>query len=45
MLSSILGQRAEDRLDVVTRVFKLNLQELIDDIRKIMQFGAVIAGI
>ena len=32
MLTTILGQRAEDRPDIVARVFRLKLKELIHNI-------------
>ncbi|OMO64424.1 hypothetical protein COLO4_32056 [Corchorus olitorius] len=38
-LSSIPGQRPEDRPDIVARVFKLKLDELLDDLTKREYFG------
>jgi hypothetical protein len=40
-----LGQQPEDRLDLVTRVFKIKLKELINDIHKNHILGRTIAGI
>lgn len=45
MLNNIPGQMAKDRPDVVTRVFRLKLKELIDDLRKKMNFSTIIASI
>ncbi|RWR85036.1 putative AT hook motif-containing protein [Cinnamomum micranthum f. kanehirae] len=44
MIASIPGQRVKDRPDIFARVFRLKLKELIDDLRKRMHFGFVIAG-
>ncbi len=40
-----LGQQLQDRLDLVTRVFKIKLKELINDIHKNHILGCTIAGI
>lgn len=42
MLSLILGQRAEDRPDIVIRVFKAKLDILMDDLKKHKHFGPTI---
>jgi hypothetical protein len=41
----LLGQQPEDRPDLVTRVFKIKLKELINDIHKNHILGRTIAGI
>jgi len=41
----LLGQQPQDRLDLVTRVFKIKLKELINDIHKKHILGRTIAGI
>ncbi len=41
----LLGQQPQDRLDLVTRVFKIKLKELINDIHKKHILGCTIAGI
>ncbi|KAH9536339.1 hypothetical protein CY35_17G102200 [Sphagnum magellanicum] len=41
----LLGQRPQDRPDLVTRVFKIKLKELINDIHKNHVLGCTIAGI
>jgi hypothetical protein len=40
-----LGQQPQDRPDLVTRVFKIKLKELINDIHKNHILGCTIAGI
>jgi hypothetical protein len=40
-----LGQKPQDRLDLVTRLFKIKLKELINDIQKNHILGRTIAGI
>jgi hypothetical protein len=40
-----LGQQPQDRPDLVTRVFKIKLKELINDIHKKHIMGRTIAGI
>jgi hypothetical protein len=40
-----MGQQPQDRLDLVTRVFKIKLKELINDIHKKHILGHTIAGI
>ncbi|KAL4606240.1 hypothetical protein ACB092_09G087600 [Castanea dentata] len=42
-LEFIEGQNVEDRPDIVTRVFKINLDELLHDLRHESHFGRVIA--
>ncbi|XP_073152512.1 uncharacterized protein [Henckelia pumila] len=39
------GLRAEDRPDIVSRIFKMNLDALIIDVRKNTIFGNVKAGV
>ncbi len=41
----LLGQQLKDRPDLVTRVFKIKLKELINDIHKNHILGHIIAGI
>ncbi len=41
----LLGQQPQDRLDLVTRVFKIKLKELINDIHKNHILGRMIARI
>jgi hypothetical protein len=41
----LLGQQPQDRPDLVTRVFKIKLKELINDIHKKHILGRTIAGI
>jgi len=41
----LFGQQPQDRLDLVTRVFKIKLKELINDIHKKHILGCTIAGI
>jgi hypothetical protein len=41
----LLGQQPQDRPDLVTRVFKIKLKELINDIHKNHILGCTIAGI
>ncbi len=41
----LLGQQLQDRPDLVTRVFKIKLKELINDIHKNHILGRTIAGI
>ncbi len=41
----LFGQRPQDRPDLVTRVFKIKLKELINDIHKNHVLGCTIAGI
>ncbi len=41
----LLGQQPEDRPDLVTRMFKIKLKELINDIHKNHILGRTIAGI
>ncbi len=41
----LLGQQPQDRLDLVTQVFKIKLKELINDIHKKHILGCTIAGI
>ena len=43
-LANIPGQRPEDRPDVVVRVFKIKLDELICDLTTKEHFGRTIAG-
>ena len=43
-LDQIPGQKPEDRPDIVTRVFKIKLDQLLHDIKKGKHFGIVIAG-
>nr|XP_040256214.1 uncharacterized protein LOC120973949 [Aegilops tauschii subsp. strangulata] len=43
MLDFIPGQKPEDRLDIVNRVFLIKLNELIEDIYKKKRFGKAIA--
>ena len=44
-LSRKPGQKVEDRPDVVARVFKIKLDELLNDLKHGQHFGKVIAGI
>ena len=44
-LSSIPGQQASDRPDIVDRVFQMKLKLLMDDIEKNEFFGPTLAGI
>ncbi len=41
----LLGQQLQDRLDLVTQVFKIKLKELINDIHNKHNLGCTIAGI
>ncbi|KAH9571464.1 hypothetical protein CY35_02G095200 [Sphagnum magellanicum] len=41
----LLGQQPQDRPDLVTRVFKIKLKELVNDIHKNHILGCMIAGI
>jgi hypothetical protein len=41
----LLGQQPQDRLDLVTRVFKIKLKDLINDIHKKHILGRTIVGI
>jgi len=41
----LLGQQPQDQPDLVTRVFKIKLKELINDIHKKHILGCTIAGI
>ena len=43
-LQSIPGQKIEERPDIVTRVFKIKLDELMYDIKQGKHFGTVTAG-
>ncbi|XP_074314587.1 uncharacterized protein LOC141649809 [Silene latifolia] len=45
MLRNIPGQRPEDRPDIMTRVFKLKLIQLMDCLKKDRYFGDVVADI
>ncbi|XP_074306204.1 uncharacterized protein LOC141641444 [Silene latifolia] len=45
MLRHIPGQRPEDRPDIMTRVFKLKLEQLMDCLKKDRYFGDVVANI
>ncbi|KAH7657562.1 DNA helicase protein [Dioscorea alata] len=40
-LSSILGQRPEDRPDIISRVFRIKVRHLMDDLIKNHHFGPV----
>ena len=44
-LSLILAQRPEDRPDIIARVFKIKLDQLLCDLKHGKHFGKVIAGI
>ena len=44
-LSLILAQRPEDRPDIIARVFKIKLDQLLRDLKHGKHFGKVIAGI
>lgn len=44
-LNFIPGQKPEDRPDFVSRIFKIKLQKLMDDIRNHQFFGRTTAGI
>jgi hypothetical protein len=44
-LSLIPGQRPEDRPDIIARVFKIKLDQLLHDLKHGKHFGKVIAGI
>lgn len=44
-IESIEGQKSEDRPDIVSRVFSIKLNELINDIKRQHIFGRVVAGI
>ncbi|XP_038716065.1 uncharacterized protein LOC120009516 [Tripterygium wilfordii] len=44
-LSLIPGQKAQDRPDIVSRVFNMKLTEFMNDIRKNNYFGRVVAAI
>ena len=43
-LSRKLGQKIEDRPDVVARVFNIKLDQLLNDLKHGRHFGRVIAG-
>lgn len=43
-IESIEGQKSEDRPDIVSRVFSIKLNELINDIKRQHIFGRVVAG-
>ena len=40
----LLGQRSEDRPDLITRVFKIKLRQLLDDFKEKKILGRVVAG-
>jgi hypothetical protein len=42
-LESIEGQKVEDRPDIVARIFRIKLDELLNDLRNKSHFGRVIA--
>nr|GEV21197.1 hypothetical protein [Tanacetum cinerariifolium] len=44
MLAYVLGQKSHDRLEIGTRVFKMKLTELLDDLTKNKIFGDTCAG-
>lgn len=44
MAERTLGERVKDILDIIAMVFKLELRELLDDLKNGMHFGVVIAG-
>jgi hypothetical protein len=44
ILALIIGQRAPDRPEIATRVFKMKLNALMDDIMKKSIFGKCVAG-
>ena len=43
MLDYISGQKPDDRPDIISRVFKVKLMHLIDDVKKNKHFGEIIA--
>lgn len=43
-LARIVGQRLEDRPDIVARVFRIKLKQLQSDLTKKNIFGGVIVG-
>lgn len=45
MLEQMEGQRAEDRPNVVARVFRLKLKQLIRCLKEKRYFGTVVEGI
>ncbi|XP_074291255.1 uncharacterized protein LOC141618030 [Silene latifolia] len=45
MLKHIKGQKAEDRPDIIARVFKLKLRQLMDHLKKERYFGTVVADV
>ena len=43
MLDYISGQKPDDRPDIISRVFKVKLMHLIDDVKKKKHFGETVA--
>lgn len=41
----IEGQRAEDRPDIIARVFRIRLKLLMEDLMKRKHFGEILAGL